>query len=116
MDAFFYLGVALAALGVVFVWTRIISSISRIMEVGESRITVKPLLGIQRDVRVTEVVDLRLVSFLGIQTHATLRLQPTRFWSLAHSSFIFPVRGRFMDQQGPLKELWNRVPTTEGRL
>jgi len=116
MDVFFCLGVVSAGLGVVFVWARIISSISRISEVGESRITVKPLLGIERNVQLTEVVDLRLVSFLGIQSHATLRVQPTRFWSLAHSSFIIPVRGRFMDQQGSIKELWNRVPSQEGRL
>ena len=116
MDFFFTFGFLLAAVVVTTVLARIISSISRITDVDESHVRIQPLLGAKQKVPLTEIVDIRLVSFLGFQTHATVRVQPTRFWTLTHSLFLVPVRGRFMDQQGPIKQLWNQVPSLERRL
>ncbi len=116
MDAFLYIGFVSAFVGVGFVVGRIVSSISRITEVTESHFGIDPLLGDERIVPLSEVVDLRLVSFLGFQTHATIRIHTSRFWSVAHSSFLIPVRGRFMSQQGLIKSMWNEVPSKDTRL
>jgi len=116
MDLFFTLGFGLGAVVVTTVLARIVSLISRITHVGESYVRIQPLLGTEQAVPLTKIVDVSLVSFLGIQTHAVIRLQQTRFWSLAHNIFFVPVRGIFMDQQGPIKQLWNQVPCLVRRL
>jgi hypothetical protein len=116
LDIFEVLGFSSAAVGVGLVLVRILSSIARITGFDESKVRIKPLFGNERFVPLSEIVDLSLVSILGVQTHATVRTQPKQFWSLAHSSFLIPVRWIFMDQQGLIQAIWGHVPSKESRL
>ena len=107
--------VALAFLMMLIVFGRLIASITRISEVTEDHIEVKPILGNERRVPLPEILDLSVFT-MGLLTHALIRVRPTRFLSLAHTRYLVPVRGRYMDQQGKLKELWERVPSFEERI
>ena len=107
--------IALAILMVFLVFGRLVTSISRISKVNENHIEVKPMLGNLRRIPLSEIVDLSVFT-MGLLTHALVRVRPTRFLSLAHTTYLVPVRGRYTDQQGLLKALWNRVPSFEKRM
>jgi hypothetical protein len=107
--------VAVAFLMVLLVFGRLVASISRISEVNENHIEVKPMLGNVRRIPLTGIVDLTVFR-LGWLTHALIRVKQPRFLSLAHTTYLVPVRGRYMDQQGMLGALWERVPSVEERV
>ena len=50
---------------------------------------------------------------MGFLSHATIRVKTDRFWPFAQATFLVPVRGNNLDQQSSLKELWDKVPSSE---
>ena len=104
-----------AFLMLVLVFGRLVGSISRINILSETHIRVAPLLGKEMQIPLSDILDLRVFT-LGILTHALIRIRSNRFLSLGHTQYIVPVRGRFMDQQGPLRAVWNKVPSSTQRM
>ena len=100
-------------LAVVFYYQ--ISSIARIIEVSDTSVRIRNLLGNEQLIPLHRIIHLHLTT-IGFLTHATLKVQTDRFWSLQRALFIIPVRGRFMDQQGFVQSLWGKVLSTEARL
>ena len=90
---------------VAFVWTcLLILPISRIVELSESEVTVETVSGSKHTIRLTEIVDLMVVS-MGWFTHVLMKTKTQEFWSFRKTLFRFPVRGRYSDQQGSLTQL-----------
>lgn len=100
-------------LAVVFYYQ--ITSIARITEVSDTSLRIRNLLGSERLIPLDRIRHLHLITF-GFLTHATLKIQTDRFWSLQRALYIVPVRGIFVDQQGFVQSLWGKVLSTEARL
>jgi hypothetical protein len=106
----------LAVFVVALTWIYLgIGAISRIALTDESHISIRPLLGRARTIPMADIVDLTLLR-LGYLSHVHLRLRARGFWTFDRRIFLIPVRGPWMDQQGPLQTVWGRVPSIEKRL
>ena len=89
-----------------------VASISRILEVSPPHIKVRALFGRERQIPIDQIQELTMIS-MGFLSHATIRVKTDRFWPFAQATFLVPVRGNNLDQQSSLKELWDKVPSSE---
>ena len=90
------------------IWIYLLSGLSWLVESSADECHARTLTGKETCFSLSMIRRVT-ISKLGWLSTVSVDLKQDRFWSLQRARLVFPVRGPFLSNQGPLNELLRNV-------
>ncbi len=90
------------------IWIYLLSGLSWLVGVSAGECHARTLTGKETSISMSMIRRVTISKFGWLST-VTIDLEQDRFWSLRRTRLVFPVRGPFLSNQGPLNDLLSTI-------